>query len=57
MITKESCHAAAKISAKPSFFFLIKKKKKDFYVFAFYMFDEISMRKRKFFGLYFEIFE
>jgi hypothetical protein len=27
------------------------------YVFAFYMFDEISMRKSKFFGFYFEIFK
>jgi hypothetical protein len=27
------------------------------YVFAFYMFDEFFMRKKKFLGLYFEIFE
>jgi hypothetical protein len=27
------------------------------YIFAFYMFNEIFMRNRKFFGLYFEIFE
>jgi hypothetical protein len=27
------------------------------YIFAFYMYDEIFMRNRKFFGLYFEIFE
>jgi hypothetical protein len=27
------------------------------YVFAFYIFDKIFMRKNKFFGLYFEIFE
>jgi hypothetical protein len=26
-------------------------------VFAFYIFDEIFMKKNKFFGLYFEIFE